>query len=376
MDLKLTTGPMVKALGDFLLYWDQHDPSHISTTKLCLAWIQEDPVPFYPGYSTIVLEADESIPLVEERPSSARIQQYKNDRDRAVRTPNSHSTNPRWNWTNKGQGTPNMYFMDLDPLTLSSFSDSINVYKQLVTLGVINKATEEDEPHDEILQSHVEKGNSFISTQGSMPPLEPYKDAQTISSTSKPDTPLSNMALPLPPLLHLPLKQVVFYELDKHSIIGKGPKPWRIICHNLGGDKVLVHAEDFLAEFNHTRLEMVLWLAMPTTLEVKLQHMHLYLKNTIAFYANVKCTCISKTHGTFYNKSYVWAIDLIVQDALKWNILHKHTLHETINAAVIFLKWAEDNSKWGTHYISNYEVLPKTLISDATNLHQGMTNLL
>ena len=174
------------------------------------------------------------------------------------------------------------------------FSDSINIYKQLITLGII---TEEDIPQDEMLQSHVEKDNNSMSTQGSIPPLEPHKDTQTISSTLEPDTPSCNAALPL----HLPSKQVVFYEIDKHGIIGEGPEPWRIIHHNIGGDEVLVHAEDFPMEFNHTRLEMVLQSAMPATSEVKLQHMHLHLKNTIALYANTKCACISKTHGTFYN---------------------------------------------------------------------------
>ena len=195
-----------------------------------------------------------------------------------------------------------------------------------------------------------------MSTQGSIPPLEPHKDTQTISSTLEPDTPSCNAALPLPLPLHLPSKQVVFYEIDKHGIIGEGPEPWRIIHHNIGGDEVLVHAEDFPMEFNHTRLEMVLQSAMPATSEVKLQHMHLHLKNTIALYANTKCACISKTHGTFYNESYTWTIDLTAQDALKWNTLCKHTLHKTVDAAVILLQRSEVNAKWGTHYISNYKV--------------------
>ena len=37
MDLKLTTGPMAKALGDLLPYQDQHDPTCILKTKLHLA---------------------------------------------------------------------------------------------------------------------------------------------------------------------------------------------------------------------------------------------------------------------------------------------------------------------------------------------------
>ena len=91
--------------------------------------------------------------------------------------------------------------------------------------------------------------------------------------------------------------------------------------------------------------------------EVKLQHMYLYLKNTIALYANVKCTCISKTHGTFYNEPYGRAIDFSTQDALKWDDLCKHILHKTINIAVALMKKAEDNMAWEKHYISNYEVL-------------------
>ena len=330
--------------------------------KLCLAWIQKDPVPFHLGHSTIVLEANENIPLAEGRPSPAGIQQYqndRNDRERRVRTPDSYSTNPRWNHRNEGQGTPNTHSTNLDPPTLSSFSDSINVYKQLITLDII---TEEDVPQGEMLQSHKEKDNNSMSMQGSMPPLEPHEDTQTISSTSEPDTLLSNAALPLPLPLYLPSKQIVFYKIDEHSIIGKGPKPWRLIHHDMGGDEVLVYTEDFPTEFTCTRLERVLQSAMPTTLEVKLQHMHLYLKNTIAIYANTKCTCISKIHSTFYNESYAWAINLTAQDALKWNTLCKHTLHETIDVAVILLKRVEDNAKWGTHYISNYEVLDRILV--------------
>ena len=188
------------------------------------------------------------------------------------------------------------------------------------------------------MQCNTEKENSSISTQGSMPPLKLHEDANTISSTSELDTPLFNMALPLPLPLHLPLKQVVFCNINEHSIISEGTEPWRIIWHDIGGDEVLVHAEDFPAEPSYTRLEMVLWTAMPAIPEVKLQHMHLHLENTIALYANVKCTCISKTHGTFCNEPYGWATDLSAQDVLKWNKLCKHTLHETIDTAVALLK--------------------------------------
>ena len=236
------------------------------------------------------------------------------------------------------------------------FQDTIDLYSQSVALGIINEETTEDQPQNMMGQPHEEKENSSMSTQGSMPPLEPHEGTNTISSTSELGTPLFSMALPLPLPLHLPSNQVVFYKIDEHSIISKGTESWRLICHDIGGDKILVHAEDFPTEISHTRLEMVLQLAMPLILEVKLQHMHLYLKNTITLYTNLKCTCISKTHGTFYNELYTWAIDLLAQDALKWNELHNHTLHKTINAAVVLLKRAKDNPKWGTHYISNYEV--------------------
>ena len=72
MDLKIANGPIAKALGDLLPYQDQHDLSHIPKTKLCLAQMQEDPVPFYPGHSIISLHANENIPP-EERPAPARI---------------------------------------------------------------------------------------------------------------------------------------------------------------------------------------------------------------------------------------------------------------------------------------------------------------
>ena len=66
MGLKLTTEPNTKALGDLLLYQDQHDPSCIPTTKLCLAWIHEEAVPFHPGPLTTVLEANGNVALPEE----------------------------------------------------------------------------------------------------------------------------------------------------------------------------------------------------------------------------------------------------------------------------------------------------------------------
>ena len=159
--------------------------------------------------------------------------------------------------------------------------------------------------------------NSPMSTNGSMPPLEPHKDANTATNILAPGTPPPDMALPLPLLLHLLSKWVAFYNINEHSIIGEGTEPWRIIQHNIGGDEVLVHAEGFPAEASHTRLEMILQTTMPTVPEVKLQHMHLHLENTIAFYTNVKCTCISKTHGIFYNEPYRWAINLLAQDTLK-----------------------------------------------------------
>ena len=119
MDLKLATGPIVKALGGLLPHQDQHDPSHIPTTKLHLAQIQEELVPSHPGPSTTVLEADENISLTEGRPSPARIQEYQNDREGIVETPNSYSTNPRWDQMDGD--TPNTYSTDLDLPTPSSF---------------------------------------------------------------------------------------------------------------------------------------------------------------------------------------------------------------------------------------------------------------
>ena len=271
--------------------------------------------------------------------------------------PNSYSTNLRWDQMDEGWGTLNTYSINLDPPTPSTFQDTINLYKQFVALGIINKEPDEDEPQDATMQSNMEKENSSMSTQSSMPPLKLHKDANTISSTLEPGTLLSNMALPLPLPLHLPSKQVVFYDINKHSIISEGTEPWRIIQHDIGEDEVLVHTEDFPAEASHTRLEMVLWTAMPVIPEVKLQHMHLHLENIIALYSNVKCTCISKTHGTSCNEPYGWATDLSAQDVLKWNKLCEHTIHKTIDTAVTLLKQAQDNPTWGNHYISNYEVL-------------------
>ena len=211
-----------------------------------------------------------------------------------------------------------------------------------------------------------------------IPPLEPHGDVQMISSTSKPHTLLTQEVLPLPILLNIPAKQAIFYELGETTIIDEGPKPWRLIQHDIGGDEVLVHAEDFPGEFTCTRLEMVLQLALPATPEVKLQHMHLHLKNTIALYENVRCTCISKTHGTFYNKLFAWAIDLDTQDTLKWDMLHRHSLHETVNAIVVLLKKTEDNSRWGNHYISNYKTPDRLftircIAKDLNDLHTKPT---
>ena len=89
--------------------------------------------------------------------------------------------------------------------------------------------------------------------------------------------------------------------------------------------------------------------------------MRLYLENTITLYQNVRCTCISKTHGTFYNKSYAWAVDLEAQDALKWDMLQRHSIHETIDTTVALLKMIEDNPRWGNHYISNYKTPDRLL---------------
>ena len=138
------------------------------------------------------------------------------------------------------------------------FQDTIDLYSQSVALGIINEETTEDQPQNMMGQPHEEKENSSMSTQGSMPPLEPHEGTNTISSTSELGTPLFSMALPLPLPLHLPSKQVVFYDINKHSIISEGTEPWRIIQHDIGEDEVLVHTEDFPAEASHTRLEMVL----------------------------------------------------------------------------------------------------------------------
>ena len=97
MNLKLATGPMVQALGELLLYQDQHDPTHHPTTKLHLAWIHKEPIPFHLGLSTTVLKANENAALPEEVLPSTGIDKYWNGRDRAVETPNSYSTNPREN---------------------------------------------------------------------------------------------------------------------------------------------------------------------------------------------------------------------------------------------------------------------------------------
>ena len=204
-------------------------------------------------------------------------------------------------------GTPNTYSTNLDPST--PLTENIDLYNQFVALGIINDKANEDEPQDTMVQPY-EKENSPMSMHSSMPPLEPHEDASIVNSTSDPGTPPPSMVLPLPLPLHLPSKQIVFYDINEHSIIGKGQELWRIICHNIGGDKVLIHAEDFLAEASHIRLEMILQTTMPLVPEVNLQHMHLHLENIIALYTNVKCTCISKTHGTFYNEPHRWAIDL------------------------------------------------------------------
>ena len=339
MDLKLANGPMAKALEDLLPYWDQHDLSCIPKAKLCLAQMQKDPVPFHPGHSIISLHTDENIPL-EERPAPAGIQQYP------YHTNEEQST--------RG-GTPDTYSTNPNLPTPSTFSNSINVYKQLIALGILTK---DDVPQDQI---HRRTHNTSIDTLVMTPPLEPHHDVWTTKSTSELHTPSTQEALPLPLPLNIPPKQVVFYELRETNIIGEGPESWRLIQHDIGGNEVLVHAEDFPREFTHTRLDMILQLTLPTTLEVKLQHMHLYLKNTITLYKNIRCTCISKTHSTFYNELYTWAVDLEAQDTLKWDMLWRHSFHETVHAAVMLLKKTEDNPRWGNHYISNYKTPDRLL---------------
>ena len=89
--------------------------------------------------------------------------------------------------------------------------------------------------------------------------------------------------------------------------------------------------------------------------------MHFHLENTIAIYKNVRCTCITKTHSTFYNKLYAWVVNLDTQDALKWDMLWRHSLHETVNAAVTLLQKMQDNPRWGNHYISNYKAPDRLL---------------
>ena len=158
-----------------------------------------------------------------------------------------------------------------------------------------------------------------------------------ISSTSKLHTPLTQEALPLLLPLNISPKQVIFYKLRETAIMGEGSEPWWLIWHDIRGDKILVHAEDFPGEFTCTRLEMVLESALPTTLEVKLQHMCLHLENTITLYKNIRCTCISKTHSTFYNELYTWVVNLEAQDTLKWDMLRRHSLYETVNTAVVLL---------------------------------------
>ena len=73
MNLKLITGPMAQALGDLLLYCDQHNPDYLSTTRLYLAWIQKNPVPFHPGSSNTTLVAEKPVALTKEILSPARI---------------------------------------------------------------------------------------------------------------------------------------------------------------------------------------------------------------------------------------------------------------------------------------------------------------
>ena len=318
--------------------------------------MQEDPVPFHPGHSIISLHANENIPP-DERPAPAGIQQYPYhaNEEQSIRggTPDTYSTNP-------------------DPPMPSTFSDSINIYKQLITLGIV---TEDDVPQDQI---HRRTRNTSTDTRVLTPPLEPHHDAQMISSTSELHTPSTQEALPLLLPLNILPKQVIFYELGETTIIGEGPEPWRLIWHDVRGDKVLIHAEDFPSEFTRTRLEMVLWSALPTALEVKLQHMHLHLKNAITLYENVRCTCITKTHSTFYNESYAWVTNLETQDTLKWDMLWRHSLHETVNAAVALLQKTQDNPRWGNHYISNYETLNRLLAiqciaKDLDNQHDKPT---
>ena len=238
-DHKLAHGPMVKALQDLLPYCDQHNPSRIPKANLHLAQIQDDSIPFHPGHSIICKEANENIPL-ERRPAAAGIQQYPYQADEVMREEERD-----------GMGTPNTYSMDPDPPTPSTFSDGINVYKQLIALGMI---TEDDVPQDQI---HRKNHTASISSTTLLPLLEIPGDTQTVNATEL-NTPSPDEALPLPIPLNIPLKQVIFYELGKPCIIGKGPKPWRLIQHDISGDKVLVHAEDFPAEFTHTRLKQVL----------------------------------------------------------------------------------------------------------------------
>ena len=169
--------------------------------------MQEDPVPFHPGHSIISLHTNENIPP-EERPAPAGIQQYQYQ---ANEEPSARG------------GTPNTYSTNVDLPTPSTFSDSINVYKQLITLGIV---TEDDIPQDQI---HRKTHNPSIDTTVSIPPLEPHHNAQTISSTSELHTPSTQEALPLPLPLNIPPKQVILYELGETTIIGEGPEPWRLI---------------------------------------------------------------------------------------------------------------------------------------------------
>ena len=169
--------------------------------------MQEDPAPFYPRHSIISLHTDENIPP-EERLAPAGIQQYQYHANKEPST--------------RG-GTPNTHSTNVDPPTLSMFSDSINIYKQLIALGIV---TEDDVPQDQI---HRKTCHTSINTLVLTPPLEPHHNAQTISSTSELHTPSTQEALPLLLPLNIPPKQVIFYKLRKTTIIGKGPEPWRLI---------------------------------------------------------------------------------------------------------------------------------------------------
>ena len=139
---------------------------------------------------------------------------------------------------------------------------------------------------------------------------------------------------------------LAFGKIDSVTFIGTGRTPWRFIRLQHDKSYVLVHEDDFPANWPRETIRARINAKVPFTTETRLHNMQVYLEDAIARYLNVKALRIGNGRNR-WNEPYRLCIEETQRDGDLWDALLLVTsLNEVVEAVTDYLHREGHQSHW------------------------------